>query len=282
MLVDCHSHLWEYPGHISDEFANDLKRSWGGKPNLLKAKPEDHFAAMHSVDRVIVFGLQARRTGYFVPNDYLANYARKHPDKVIGFASVDPNDTNAERELRRCVRELGLKGLKLGPIYQHFDPKSTKAARIFRLAEELELPVVIHQGTTFLRNAPLKYANPTQLEEVALRFPDLKMIIAHLGHPWEDETAVLVRKQPNIFTDISAVHPRPFRLFNKLMTFSEYGVLGKIVFGSDFPFFTPEETITGIENVNKFANEHHLPTIHESAIKAIIYQNFEQVFGSIF
>lgn len=282
MLVDCHSHLWEYPSHISDEFVKDLKRSWGDKPNLLKAKPEDHLAAMRSVDKVIVFGLQARKAGYFVPNDYVADYVRKHPDKVIGFASVDPNDINAERELRRCIKELGLRGLKLGPTYQHFDPTSTKAARIFRLAEELELPIVIHQGTTFLRNAPLKYAHPTQLEEVALRFPDLKMIIAHLGHPWEDETAVLVRKQPNIFTDISAVHPRLFRLYNKLMTFTEYGVLGKIVFASDFPFFTPEETITGIQNVNKFAKEHYLPTIPESAIEAIIYQNFEYAFASIF
>jgi hypothetical protein len=282
MLVDCHTHAYEYPAHVSDEFLADHRRAWGDSTTLLRAKPEDHFSAMRSVDRVIVLGFQGKRVGHYVPNDFVAAYARKHTEKVIGFASVDPNDPSAEKELRRCIRELGLKGLKLGPIYQHFDPTSRKAMRIFRLADKLEIPVIIHQGTTFVRNAPLKYANPILLEDVALRFPNLKMVIAHLGHPWEDETAVLVRKQPNIFTDISALHTRPFRLHSKLMTFQEYGVINKIIFGSDYPSFTPDETLQGIENVNKFAREHMLPTISESAIRAIIYENYANVLGSVF
>ena len=280
MFLDSHSHIFD-ASHLSGAFKDDAKRSWGRKASGMRATPEDHKAAMHSVDKVIVFGLQAKRTGFFVPNSYVADYAGRNVDRVIGFASVDPNAKHAEKELRQCVAELGLRGLKLSPTYQHFDPMSENARRIFGTAEELEIPVVIHQGATFVRNAPLKLANPTMLEEVALEFPDLKMIVAHLGHPWEDETAVLVRKQPNVYTDISATHPRLFRLYNKLMTFKEYCVLDKIVFGSDFPFFTPEENVKGIKEVNSLAKRCSLPTIPESAINAIIYENSARVFRSI-
>ena len=174
LLVDFHTHLWSR-SHLRGEFVDGLKRVWGDEfsRKIVRATPEHHFAAERSVDKVIVFGLQAKKSGCMVPNDYVAEYVRSHPDRLIGFASVDPNEEGAEKELKRCIKKLGLRGLKLGPIYQHFDPTSSKGMRIFELAQELEIPVVIHQGTTFVRNAPLKYANPIQLEEVALRFPDL-------------------------------------------------------------------------------------------------------------
>jgi hypothetical protein len=281
MLVDCHTHVWQYRRHLSGEFIADLKRAWGDRPDVLEARPESHWSAMHGVDKAIVFGLHAKKAGCVVPNEYVADYANRHPDKVIGFASVDPNRADAARELRRCVRDLGLRGLKLGPTYQQFDPRSERAARVFRLAEELRLPVITHQGATFVRKAPLRYAQPSQLEDVALRFPDLTMVVAHLGHPWEDETAVLIRKQPNLFADISAVHPRPFRLYQKLMTFAEYRVLDKIVFGSDFPFFTPDETIAGLRRVGSLAKDSGLPTLPQTAIDAIVYKNAARAFGSL-
>lgn len=282
MLVDCHTHIMA-PAHLSNEFVAGLKEAWGSTAfsKGIDSTPEKHFAAMKPVDRVIVFGFQAKPAGYYVSNDEVADYANKHEDKVVGFASVNPNDARAERELLRCVKKLGLRGLKLGPIYQNFDPVSRRAMRIFGLANKLEIPIVIHQGTTFVRTGPLKYANPIQLEDAAIKFPNLKIVIAHLGHPWEDETAVLVRKQPNVFTDISGVHPRPFRFYHKMMTFKEYGVLNKIVFGTDFPFWTPGETILGVKKVNSFAAEHNLPKISEEEINSIIYANFGKVFGSI-
>jgi hypothetical protein len=280
MLVDCHSHIWSRE-HITGEFAAAVLKAWGNEDILRQSRPEDHLKAMQSVDKAIVFGFQAKKSGYSIPNEFVADYARKHSGKIIGFASVDPNNLNASKELRKCVKTLGLRGLKLGPIYQHFSVSSAKAMRLFGVANDLEIPIVIHQGTTFVRNAPLKYANPIDIEDVALAYPELKIVIAHLGHPWEDETAVLVRKQPNVFTDISAVHPRPFRMYNKLMTFKEYHVMDKIIFGTDFPFFTPEQTIAGINQVNQFASEHTLPKIDESDIHAIIYDNYARVFGSL-
>jgi uncharacterized protein len=104
------------------------------------------------------------------------------------------------------------------------------------------------------------------------------MVIAHLGHPWEDETAVLVRKQPNVFTDVSACHTRPFRLHQKLMTFLEYDVLNKILFGTDFPFFNVEQTVSGLRQINRYAKKYSLPLIPEEGINDIIHENAWKVF----
>ena len=94
---------------------------------------------------------------------------------------------------------------------------------------------VAAQGTTFPSAARLKWGLPLQLEDIAMEFPDLKMIIAHLGHPWETDVMVLIRKCPNVYTDISAVHYRPWRYWQALVTAMEYGVEHKILPGSDFP-----------------------------------------------
>ena len=92
-----------------------------------------------------------------------------------------------------------------------------------------------HQGTTFPSRARLNWALPLQLEDIAMDFPDLKMIIAHLGHPWEEDCIVLIRKCPNVYTDISAVHYRPWRYWQAMVTAMEYGVDHKILLASDFP-----------------------------------------------
>ena len=145
------------------------------------AKPEDHWKVSEPADHVVVFGLQAKATGIWVPNELIADYVKQHPEKLEGWASVDPNEPDCIEQLVYCVKELGLKGLKLGPTYQHFDPQDRKHWPFFAKAQELELPIMWHQGTTFPSKARLKWSLPLQLEDMAMDFPDLKMIIAHLG-----------------------------------------------------------------------------------------------------
>ena len=127
------------------------------------------------------------------------------------------------------MSELGLCGLKLGPIYQNIHPHDPRIYRVYGAAQELKIPILIHQGAAYPRNAPLEYAQPVLLERVALDFPDLKIVIAHLGHPWEAETIVLVRKQPNVFADISALFYRPWQFYNSMRLADEYGVLKSIL-----------------------------------------------------
>lgn len=273
MIIDCHTHLFRYPDDYGKEFIEDYRRIWDISLDSLKYSEEDHFNAMKAVDRAIVFGLRSRALHMNTSNDFIARYVNAHSDKIIGFLSVDPDEEDVVREIRRCVKDLGLKGIKLGPIYQNFHPQDRKAYPIYETAQELNIPIMIHQGTTFIRRAPLEFAQPIQLERIALDFPDLKMIVAHLGHPWEEETIVLIRKQPNIYSDISALTPRPYRLYNDLVLCMEYGVLDKLLFGSDYPFTNPADSMKKLRRINRFAEGTNLPRIPIDAIESIIKEN---------
>lgn len=278
MIVDCHSHIWEYPGHLSDAFVEEANaRSRGHRLNL-HTPPETHWQAMANVDRVIVFGLRAFHSGLYSPNEYIAEYVGQHPEKVIGFASIDPT-VDRLSDLEYAIDKLGLSGLKLGPIYQNVHPTDTRVMAIYEFCEARKVPILIHQGTTFPRKAPLKYSFPVLLEDVALQFPELRMVIAHLGHPWIAETLVLIRKQPHFYSDISALHYRPWQFYNALILAKEYGVLDKVLFGSDFPFTTPDATIEALRGFNNIVQGTNLPRLTDHEIEALIHRPTLEYLG---
>jgi hypothetical protein len=142
---------------------------------------------------------------------------------------------------------------------------------VYEYCEQRGLPIMIHQGTTFPQKAPLKYSLPILLEDVALMHPKLKMIIAHMGHPWIDETIVLIRKQPNFYSDISALHYRPWQFYNALIIAKEYGVLNKLLFGSDFPFTNPDATMEALRSFNQIVAGTNLPKLSVEEIEALIH-----------
>jgi hypothetical protein len=252
-------------------------RSRGHKLDL-HIPPEKHLKAMAGVDKVIVFGMRAHHSGLSVPNAYISAYADQHPEKIIGFGAIDPGVDPLEETLEEIV-SLNLKGVKLGPIYQNIHPTDPRMMRVYEFCEAHSLAIMIHQGTTFVRTGPLKYALPIQLEDVALAFPELRMIIAHLGHPWIAETLVLIRKHPHLYSDISALHYRPWQFYNALILAKEYGVLDKILFGSDYPFTTPEAQIEGLRNINHFAEGTNLPRMSTEEIERLIYSPTLQCLG---
>jgi predicted TIM-barrel fold metal-dependent hydrolase len=225
---------------------------------------------MAGVDKAIVFGLRAFHSGLWVPNDYIAAYAASHPDKIIGFGAIDPTTDPIEETLEEIVR-LKLRGVKLGPIYQNIHPTDPRMMKVYDFCQAHQLSIMIHQGTTFVRTGPLKFALPILLDDVAIEFPQLRMIIAHLGHPWVAETLVLIRKHPHLYSDISALHYRPWQFYNALILAKEYGVLGKLLFGSDYPFTTPEAQIDGLRNINHFAEGTNLPRLSSEEIERLIY-----------
>lgn len=293
MIVDCHTHLMWYPDHLSQQYAEEALASklvklkfsggeaYGAQLDLhsYDATPEGHWQASAPADKVVVFGLQARAAGIWVPNEVIADYVRAHPEKLEGWASVDPNEPDCIEQLRYCVTELGLKGLKLGPVYQHFDPQDRRHWPLFRTCQELGLPIIWHQGATFPSRAKLKWGLPLQLEDIAMDFPDLKMIVAHLGHPWEEDLVVLIRKCPNVYADISAVHYRPWRYWQAMVTAMEYGVTHKLLLGSDFPSATITNVINGLHQVNQPVEGTHLPQIPREIQDRIIHENWKAFFS---
>jgi hypothetical protein len=284
VIIDTHSHAWK-PEFMTGQFRADMEKFFregnrAGADRVTGADWDDHQAAMRGViDRVIVFGLRAEASGIMVPNDYIAEYARRHPGQVVGYCSVDPRDPNALAELERSHGELGLKGLKLGPIYQDVHPHDLRVRQLYRRCADLNMPVIFHQGSTTPRQIRLALASPLLIEDIAIEFPDLRLHIAHLGHPWMTETIQVLRKQPNVFSDISCLWPRPWQLYNALVLAQEYGVIGQIVFGSDFPFGTARETIASLQSLNHMVEGTNLPRIRDETVAAIIHHNAERIYG---
>ncbi|NUQ00972.1 MAG: amidohydrolase [Armatimonadetes bacterium] len=269
MRADCHTHIWLAESQLSEEFCREaqLMRT---EPIDMTCTPEQHWQAMAGVDKVVVLAFESVHLGISVPNDFVADYCRQHPEKLFGFASVDPHWADPVAELERARHDLGMVGLKMMPIYQGMHPLDERMIRIWAAAERLGMPVLFHQGTTFPRRAPLKYAHPELLEDVALAFPNLKFWIAHWGHPWQEETIVLIRKQPNVYTDLSGLFYRPWQYYNILRLAQEYQVLHKCFFGSDYPIATPEDTAAGTLAVNDILEGTRLPRVDTEQLQAII------------
>ena len=150
-----------------------------------------------------MFGLKAPFCGINIPQEMVADFVNQHSDRFIGWCSVDPNDEDCVDQLVYNVEELGLRGLKVAPIYQNFDPQDRKHLPLFKKAEALDIPVIWHQGTSFVRPGPLKYSNPIFLEDIAVACPNLRMIIAHMGHSVGDRLRGTDSQAPPICTSTS-------------------------------------------------------------------------------
>lgn len=283
-MIDLHTHIWEYPDHVGREFAGAVSQAAGRTIETtpaLHVSPKVHWEAFAhaAVSHAVVLAFRSRWLGIDVPNEYVAKYVAEHPDRLVGFAAVDPCDPDPVGELQQAVTRLGLKGLKLAPTYQNFPAMDRRMLPVYEAAQKLGIPVLLHQATTISPRAPMKYARPEQLEEVAMAYPDLRMCIAHMGHPWETETIALLRKQPNVYADVSSLHPRPWQMYNTLRLAIEYGVTHKLLFGTDYPFFTVEQTINGLMRASEIAQMARLPEVPRERIKEIIHRDSLATLG---
>ena len=103
--------------------------------------------------------------------------------------------------------------------------------------------------------------------------------MAHLGHPYEGECVATVRKHPNVYADVSALHYRPFQLYHSLMLVQEYGVWDKILFGSDYPFTTVTASVEGLRKLNAMLEGTALPRLNEAAVEAMIHRDSLPLLG---
>jgi predicted TIM-barrel fold metal-dependent hydrolase len=212
-------------------------------------------------------------------NDFIAAVVKKHPDKFIGFASVNPNykgPKEAVKELERAINDLHLQGLKLYPTYQHYSPDDReKAFPIFEKAQELDIPVMIHMsGSTLTDTHPYP---PMVLDSVGVEFRKLRVIMAHMGLPWVQEACYLLTKHANFYGDLSYYNGTIDRetLYRFLLSCKPYFVpLGKLFFGTDYPAYNPHELAQMLRTVNEEAERLNKPKIPEEDIQGILGDNF--------
>ena len=277
MIIDVHTHLstLEQWGPVLCEAVH---RANAAMECDLDVTPQRHWEAMAGVDKAIVFGINSLALKMHTPNDAIAEYAREHPEKIIGFMSIDPHQSDAIDELERCTHDLGLRGIKMSPVYQHYHPCDEKARRIHKHAERLGLPILTHAAFHGIANTPMEWASPLHYDPVAREFPGLKIILAHIGLPWFDDAMVMVRKHTNVFADVSPAFHSNW-MYQALACFCEFATLDKLLFGSDFPISTPEKVCHSLRTVNHVTEGTGLLKIPAEAIERIINRDSLTLLG---
>lgn len=279
MIVDIHSHKFDHPGDFDESFREQAKCARNGVEVDLTVRFDEYRHSAPSETKTVVFGGKAKLSGLWVDDAKIAQYVNQHPDHLIGFMSVDPTQDEWQAEMLHGREELGLRGIKLLPMYAGFNPADPQFDPLWEYAQKHDLPVLLHTGTTFISAAPLEYTLPRHLDPVAARFPALKLILAHLGHPYEGECVAVIRKHANVYADISALHYRPFQFYHSLMLVQEYGVWEKVLFGSDYPFTTVNATIDGLHRLNQMLAGTQLPRLDEAAIDHLIHRDSLTLLG---
>jgi predicted TIM-barrel fold metal-dependent hydrolase len=242
---------------------------------------DTYFLNIDGADRAFVLALDGRRgIGHYWSNEAVAWLVGQDPGRLVGFASVDPSEKDAPDRLERAVNDLGMRGLKLAPVYQGFRPDDEAVFPVYERASRLHLPVIIHQGTSFFgRDAPMEEILPRKLDRVAREFPELKIVIAHLGYPWGGEVVALLRKHENVYADCSALAWRPSYLFRTLIDALEYSALDRVLFGSDFPPLNTATSRDVVLGLSRFTEGTKLPGLPADKLRDLVERDSCAVLG---
>jgi predicted TIM-barrel fold metal-dependent hydrolase len=278
MIVDVHTHFFRGELDFGASLRADMARcgvdsaAWGDVGKR-------HLETTRAADVAVVFGLQAQATGWNIPNDAVAAHVARAPERLLFFAALDPAQRNCMEELERCHRGLGAVGVKLAPLYQNVHPRDPRCCDIYRYCVRHGLPVLFHAGTSFVGGTLLEYSRPVHFDAVAVEFPELRMVLAHLGHPWEGETIAVIRRHPHVFADLSALYYRPWQFYNSMRLLVEYRAEAKVLFGSDYPFTTTGSSLAGVRGVNAVLAQSGLPQVPADVIEGIIHRDALGLLG---
>ena len=236
MIIDTHSQL--FTKEAIESLPEEMARSYQLMFKDLKfPELEDTIKDMDDagVDKAVIVAIDAETTfKYKVSNDLVADAVKKYPDRFIGFASVDPHKgAIALDELERAVKELDMKGLKLLPHLLKLNPNDPVMYPVYELAQDLGIPVLFHTGTQFHAGTKIKYCMPVYLDDVAVDFPRMKIVMAHFGYPWFYEGMSVVLRNPNVYFNIAGWAPK--RIPSDVIKQMNGPVSTKALFGSDYP-----------------------------------------------
>lgn len=279
-IIDIHIHIqpwWQLKPAI-------LERMAKGKENFnaLMALMKDPARLIELMDRADIekVGL----INYVSPdlmgfddssNDFSAEYQKYAPDRFIAFGSVHPRFTkDADADIHRLIHDLGIRAIKIHPPHQLYYPNDylngMKALEIiYRRCEEWNIPVMFHTGTSFFSGARIKYGDPIYLDDVAVDFPNLKIIMAHGGRPlWMETAFYLLRRHKNICMDISSIPPKKL-LSDYFPRFEE--IADKALFGTDWPGPL-------VEDIRKNADEFLALALKEETKLKVVRENALKLF----
>lgn len=207
-------------------------------------------------------------------SEKVAELVRLHPDVFIGFGSVDPHDGAAAVQGVNEAARLGMKGLKFHPSVQGFDPRDRRFFEIYEAADHHGLVCLFHTGYTGFgsgvpggNNVRHEYANPMHLDLVAAAFPDLQVVMAHPSWPWQDEAIAVAQHKTNVWLELSGWSPRRFAPALVEAVFG--GLSDRSLFGTDYPFLTPDKWIRDWQTLDPPAE----------VTRAVLWENAARLLG---
>jgi hypothetical protein len=253
IAIDTHVHI---DSHDDGSAVNQAAQKYFGAVNEL---PSGAAIAAYYRERkmaCVVFSVDERLTGRKqLPNDQVAAIAAQNSDVMIAFASVDPTrGSEAVSEARRLIAAGGIRGFKLHPPIQQFHANDKIAYPLYEVLAEARMPVIFHTGHSGIGTAMrggggvrLKYGNPMDIDDVAVDFPDMPVIMAHPSFPWQDEAISVCLHKPQVYIDLSGWSPKYFS--PTLIQYANTLLKNKMLFGSDFPLITPERWLADFAKI---------------------------------
>jgi predicted TIM-barrel fold metal-dependent hydrolase len=205
--------------------------------------------------------------GPLISNDEVASVVKQFPDRFVGIASVNLyNPMDAIRELRRCINELGFKGLRIVQWLWNLPPNDRRYYPLYAECIDLDIPVCLQVGHT----GPLCPSEPGRpipyIDDVALEFPELKMVCGHIGYPWTTEMITVATKYPNVFIDTSAYIAK--RYPPELVDYLNKHGRKKILFGTNYPMLTAAKCLEGLDELK----------LDKEVEELFLYGNAQRVF----
>jgi uncharacterized protein len=209
-----------------------------------------------------------------IPNQEVADAAAENADMMMAFASIDPHKGRmGAREAESLIQAGVIRGFKFHPTMQGFFPNDRMAYRLYEVIAKHKLPAIFHSGHSGIGTGMpgggglrLKYSNPIHLDDVAVDFPDMTIVIAHPSWPWQDEALSVCLHKPNVYIDLSGWSPKYFP--PQLVQYSNGPLRNKILFGSDWPLIPPDRWITEFKAAG-FKPEVHELILKQNAIRAL-------------
>jgi predicted TIM-barrel fold metal-dependent hydrolase len=262
IAIDIHTHAEEPCDHARDDGYTEFQagmaayfRNPSGTEGMLPTVPQT--AAYYRERKIgaVIFPVDAEReTGFRrYSTEDVARLAAENADILIPFASIDPAKGRAgAREARRLVRDFGVRGFKFHPTMQGFFPNDRMAYPVYEAIAEEGAITLFHTGQTGVGSGMkggmgmrLKYSNPMCLDDVAVDFPEMPIILAHPSFPWQEEALAVAQHKPNVWIDLSGWSPKYFPPI--LVRYANTLLKDKMLFGSDWPAITPDRWLADFD-----------------------------------
>lgn len=298
MLINTHVHMSRFGVDFAPELGQYFADMFRGtdcwftgepwKPEDFCVTPEQLVSDMDEagIDKVCVLGIAYSFGDSYDPNaaEYVGQMIADHPDRLIGFYTADPLGGLAEvRRFEAAHRDHGIRGLKMLPSYNYTSLHDRRIWPLYEAAQDLGVPVILHTGwSSMQRGKMLEYDHPLYTEDIVIDFPDLKLVLAHVGFMWAEEVMHMMVKFPNVYADLAFLpETAPMWRMAQMFTWAKkLGVLGRFLWGSDYPYTDFASGHGFLQGIPDYTRRHELePYIDDADMDSVFSGAAQRLLG---